>query len=104
MKTYQSACYQANGKSFAICRRQLSHRCSFFALIIACLGIASLFMANNSTQAQNNKLMPADLLIINATVHTMDPAQPTAEAVAVLGNRIAAVGSTEEIRSLAGSK
>ena len=47
--------------------------------------------------------MAADLpIIVNATVHTMDAARPTAEAVAVLGNRIAAVGSTAEIRQLAG--
>ena len=45
----------------------------------------------------------ADTIIINATVHTMDPAQPTAEAIAILGNRIVAVGSTKEIRKLAGS-
>ena len=28
-----------------------------------------------------------DLVIVNAAVHTMDEARPTAEAVAVLGNR-----------------
>jgi predicted amidohydrolase YtcJ len=45
----------------------------------------------------------ADLLIINAVVRTMDPDQTTAEALAVLGNRILAVGSTKEITKLAGS-
>lgn len=44
----------------------------------------------------------ADTIIINATVHTMDPARPTVEAVAILGNRIVAVGSTKEIQKLAG--
>ena len=48
--------------------------------------------------------MAAELILINASVHTMDPAQPLAEAVAILGNRIAAVGSTAEIRQLAGAK
>src|ERR1022692_4323776 len=43
-----------------------------------------------------------DLIIINASIHTMDEAHPTAEAVAILGNRMAAVGSTAEIRALAG--
>ncbi|MEI8040461.1 MAG: amidohydrolase [Verrucomicrobiota bacterium] len=45
-----------------------------------------------------------DLLIINAAVHTMDQALPAADAVAILGNRIAAVGSTAEIRPLAGPR
>ena len=44
----------------------------------------------------------ADTIIINAVVHTMDPAQPAAEAVAIYGNRIVAVGSTKDIRKLAG--
>ncbi len=51
-----------------------------------------------------DRLMAADLIIVNATVHTMDAAQPLAEAVAVFGNRIAAVGSTAEVRELAGRK
>ncbi len=42
------------------------------------------------------------LIIVNASVHTMDEIQPKAEAVAVLGNRIVAVGSTSDVRSLAG--
>ena len=45
----------------------------------------------------------ADTIIVNGIVHTMDPANPTAEAVAIFGNRIVAVGSTKEIRKLAGS-
>ncbi|HET9478492.1 MAG TPA: amidohydrolase [Pyrinomonadaceae bacterium] len=44
----------------------------------------------------------ADIIITNAVVHTMDPAQPTAEAVAIYANRIVAVGSTKDIRKLAG--
>ena len=35
---------------------------------------------------------PADLVVVNAAVHTMNPAQSTAEAIAVTGNRITAVG------------
>lgn len=44
----------------------------------------------------------SDLIILNANVRTMDKANPRAEAVAVNGERISAVGSTEEIRKLAG--
>ena len=45
-----------------------------------------------------------DLVIVNAMVHTMDPNQPVAEAIAIHGNRIVAVGASKEIRNMAGSK
>lgn len=41
---------------------------------------------------------PADLVLINGVVHTVDEAQPRAEALAVVGASIAAVGTDEEIR------
>jgi predicted amidohydrolase YtcJ len=44
----------------------------------------------------------ADTIIINAVVHTMDQSQPTAEAVAIYANRIVAVGSSKDIKKLAG--
>lgn len=43
-----------------------------------------------------------DLLVLNPAVRTMDPARPAAEAVAVLGNRVVAVGPSRELRRLAG--
>jgi len=46
--------------------------------------------------------MTADLVILNASVLTMDDATPRAEAVAVEGNRILAVGDAASIRALAG--
>src|SRR5437588_1357707 len=45
----------------------------------------------------------ADLVIINARVHTMDQSRPSAEAIAIQGNRIFAVGSTKEMKQLAGA-
>ena len=45
-----------------------------------------------------------DLVVLNAIVHTMDPALPRAEAFAVQGSRIVAVGSSGEIRGLAGAR
>ena len=44
----------------------------------------------------------ADTIIVNAVVRTMNPAQPTAEAVAIYANRIVAVGSSKDIKKLAG--
>lgn len=46
--------------------------------------------------------MPADLVFLNGNVLTIDDAQPTAQAVAVIANRIARVGSNEEVRAEAG--
>ncbi len=45
---------------------------------------------------------PADLVVLNGKVWTVDPAKPRAEAVAVSGDRIAAVGTNEEIRKWVG--
>ena len=47
---------------------------------------------------------PADLVLLNGTVHTVDAKQPRAEAVAVRGDRIAAVGSSDSVRALVGPK
>ncbi len=42
----------------------------------------------------------ADLVVTNAKVLTMDPVRPSAEAVAVTGNRIVAVGTRAEVEAL----
>jgi predicted amidohydrolase YtcJ len=44
------------------------------------------------------------LIFVNGKVWTENPAQPTAEAVAMSGEKILAVGSSEEIRMLAGAQ
>jgi len=59
-------------------------------------------MATNSLAGTDSKAIEPDLVIVNANIHTMDQQAPTAEAVAVLGNRIVAVGSDNDIRKLAG--
>src|ERR1051325_5722942 len=50
----------------------------------------------------DNPAFEANTIFINAVVHTMDASQPTAEAVAIFRNRIVAVGSTNDIKKLAG--
>jgi hypothetical protein len=42
-----------------------------------------------------------DLIIVNAKVHTVDAARPSAGAIAICGERIARVGTTAEIRARA---
>jgi len=44
--------------------------------------------------------LPADLVIINATVRTLNPAQPKTQAIAITKNRIAKVGTNSEISRL----
>src|SRR5438552_17585713 len=51
----------------------------------------------------NNPLFAADLIIVNANIHTMDRSHPAAAAIAIHGNRIIAVGSNDEIKKLAGA-
>lgn len=46
--------------------------------------------------------LPADLVLLNANIETMDPSRPRAEALAVSGDRITALGSNTEISALAG--
>jgi predicted amidohydrolase YtcJ len=47
---------------------------------------------------------PADILLRNASVVTLDQAKPTAAIIAVKGNRILHVGREEEAESLIGAK
>jgi predicted amidohydrolase YtcJ len=46
----------------------------------------------------------ADLIVLNARVYTMDPGLPRAEAFATKAGRFLAVGSTADIRGLAGKR
>src|SRR6185503_418373 len=69
--------------------------------LLVALFLLSMSLMNVPADADKPVLV-ADTIIINAVVHTMDPAQPTAEAVAIYANHIVAVGSTNDIRKLAG--
>lgn len=46
----------------------------------------------------------AELVVFNAKVYTVDPYMPKVEAFAVRGNRFIALGSSEEIKGLIGTK
>src|SRR5260370_10433234 len=70
--------------------------------LVLSLFLSVLMSINFATQADKPPFA-ADLIIINATIHTMDQDQPLAEAVAISGNRIIAVGTTKEIRRLVGA-
>lgn len=46
---------------------------------------------------------PADLILRNGAIHTLDPARPRAEAIAIRGGRLVAVGSDAEVLQHKGS-
>src|SRR5438045_401038 len=52
--------------------------------------------------AQGADARDPDLVVLNAKVYTIDSRTPRAEAFAVRAGRFVAVGTTAEIRSLAG--
>jgi predicted amidohydrolase YtcJ len=64
---------------------------------IATAGAAPWLRAREAVSARD-----ADLIVSNARVFTLEPKQPRAEAFAIRGGRIIAVGNTSEIRSLGG--
>src|SRR5271155_4201192 len=79
---------------------QMLSRRSFLGLAaagLAVLGRGSLARAVNARGARD-----PDLIVVNGKVYTVDSRQPTAEAFAVKDGRVLALGSTADIRALAG--
>ena len=64
------------------------------------LGAAVLVMLLSFTAAGGQQPAPT-LLLVNGRVWTGDTARPSADAIAIAGTRIVAVGSNDEIRTLA---
>ena len=74
------------------------HGTSFRSLTAVLLVVAGCTMSSSKSASA-----PVSLAIVNARVWTGDARRPWADAVAVAGDRVAAVGSSAEIRKLAGS-
>src|SRR5262249_40282963 len=79
--------------------------------ITTAMNLKSLFpiviffaMSTNPSTRADAPSFSADLIIINANVHTMDAGLPISQALAIAGDRIIAVGSSDDIKSLAGPK
>src|SRR5882724_10340800 len=71
--------------------------CSFRScILIAALGAAAAAAASGDSHPA------ADLIVRNAHIWTVNPAQPQADAVAVLQGRIAAVGPDAAVMSWRG--
>ena len=62
--------------------------------LILVLTLFAIVHPSRATSAQT------DTVIINANVHTVDRKRPKAEAIAIKGNKIVAIGKTSEIRKL----
>src|SRR5947209_13416443 len=73
-------------------------RAAVASVLLACL------MSAFAAPVSDAQKFEADLVIVNANVHTLDARQPMAEAVAVFGNRIVAVGTNEEIKRMTGAR
>ena len=68
-----------------------------YKFIIFTIGLIAFF--SFAAKAQTEK---ADSVILNANVRTMDDKLPRAEAVAIAGNKIIAVGTNDEIHNFIG--
>src|SRR5438552_14540325 len=62
------------------------------------LAIAIIISLCASLQAASPPSNAADTIILNARIYTVNPQQPSAEALAISGEKIIAVGSTNEIQ------
>lgn len=74
----------------------ISPRFALCCLVSLSIGLA---FSRNSAQAQ----LTADLILFNGKIWTGNARQPEAEALACFGNRIVGVGTTAQIRKLAGA-
>ena len=67
-----------------------------FVLPITILLLTQFLLAVDTPQ-------PADVIIMNARIYTVNPQQKWAEAVAIRGDRIAAVGESKDVERLRGA-
>ncbi len=66
---------------------------------LTCVMVAGLLL-KDTTIAANGPTMSVDLVLVNGNFATVDEANPAAQAIAITGDRILAVGSNERIQKL----
>src|SRR5205809_5330068 len=71
--------------------------CSAFVTIMKCKFALCVLIIMAALDANAQPKPSATLIVTNAAVYTVDKQQPKAEAVAVIGDRIVAVGSRADI-------
>jgi hypothetical protein len=79
----------------------------FAALLAGAARLKPLNVATTPAPSPDQARSPgieADLVVVNTVVHTVDGAQPRAEALAVKDGQFLAVGSSADIRNLASTR
>ena len=66
-------------------------------------GLLGLGMIGGCAEMAGSGAGPADVMIMNARIATLNPKQPNAEAIAIRGDRIVAVGTEAELASWRGA-
>lgn len=74
----------------------------YLAVLLGLAGAVSIASGAYVARPLVAQQVPADLILVNGRIVTADDARPEAQALAVRGDTIAALGTTEEIRKLAG--
>ena len=74
----------------------------FATLLVVVVAIGCASAPGPTTFPSGTQGVAADLVLLNGHVVTVDPASPEAQAVAVRGDRIFAIGSNRDIRELVG--
>jgi len=82
-------------------KKQILDRRSFLGLTAA--GLAASGLGRVALAASVIRSRDPDLIVVNAKVYTVDSRMPTAEAFAIKDGRFVAVGSTSDVRALAGA-
>ena len=81
----------------------MSRRASVLAASVAA-AIAASVAAVSVVSLQQPARPPADLELLNGKIVTLEDSRPEAQAVAVVGDKIADLGSTEDIKRHVGPK
>lgn len=72
------------------------------SIVGALLALLCAGLALQSARSQHAAEVDADLILLNGRIYTVNPEQPWAEAVAIRGERIVAVGSNDAVKHAAG--
>jgi len=73
------------------------------SLLLMAVALSAVMVAGEATRKSGDARLAADLLLLNGAFYTLEADAPRAEAVAVRGEWITAVGTTEEIMRSRGS-
>ena len=80
----------------------------FFRALISAFALASASSADAQVPKASTSATPiaapADLILVNGRVYTVDPSHPMVSAFAVRNGRILFAGSDREVRTLAGPR